>query len=751
MSTRALFPTGAETFVEGEVARVTFENPETGFRVVRLTVAGQPEPLTVVGTLPPVHVGAELRVRGRMVTDSRHGEQLRAEGATLLAPSTTKGVERYLASGVVKGIGDKLAARIVATFGVETMRVLDEDPDRLATVTGLGKKRAAELAATWRERKAERDVLVFLQAHGATASLAARIAKRYGAMAVHVVQQNPYRLALEVAGIGFRTADLIAHELGVAADSPERMQAALLQALLDETDSGHVYSPLSALFGRASALLRGPSAEGEIDAATRDRLAAAAKALAHARLVVTESAADGGEDVVYTPRMHAAERRLAEGLRALARGVVAPLPGAAAAVAAFEKEGHVTLADEQRAAVLEASRASFVVVTGGPGVGKTTVLKAILAVFRRAGLAVRLAAPTGRAAKRMTAATSFEATTLHRLLEFDPQRGGTFKRDAGNPIEAGAVIVDEASMVDLPLADALVSAMPKGARLVFVGDRDQLPSIGPGAVLRDVIRSGVGTAVMLRKIFRQAAESQIVVNAHRIHDGLPPVTAAEGEALADFFVIDSRDAESATATITKLVTSRIPRKFGMDPVRDIQVLTPMHRGAAGSVAINAALQEALNPRGEALTRGHRVFRVGDKVMQLKNDYDRSIWNGDIGVVASVDAHAGTLKVAFDDDDAGRLVPYEPGALDNLTLAYACSVHKAQGSEFPAVVIPLLTSHFVMLSKNLLYTAVTRGKRLVVLVADPRAIRLSLAEAHKDERHSRLAERLAGPRPFHLAH
>jgi exodeoxyribonuclease V alpha subunit len=732
-----------ETFVEGEVARVTFENAENGFRIIKLTVKGRAERLTVLGTLPPLHVGAQIRVRGRIETDARHGEQLRSEGVTEIAPNTLKGIERYLASGVVAGVGEKLAARIVHAFGEATLRVLDEEPERLAEVTGLGKKRRDQLVATWHERRAERDVLVFLQAHGASPALAARIAKRYGAKAAEVVRKDPFRLALDVTGIGFKTADRIARELGVASDSPERMQAGLLQALLDENESGHVFSPAPVLERRARTLL------GFQDEPAGDRidtlLGEALYALSVSEHVVVERGR-GGDDIVYLPRMYAAERRMAERVRELSAAKARPLPGAQAAVAAFEAAAHVTLADEQRAAVFEASRAPMFIVTGGPGVGKTTVLKAMLAVFRQSNVPVRLAAPTGRAAKRMTAATSVEATTLHRLLEFDPQKGGSFKRDARNPIDAGAVIVDEASMIDLPLADALCQAVAPGTRLVFVGDVGQLPSIGPGAVLRDLIASEVAPCVMLRRIFRQAEESRIVVNAHRIHGGLTPVSAPANDPNADFFIIERTDAERATETITELVTSRIPKRFGMDPVRDIQVLTPMHRGAAGSHAVNVALQAALNPHGEPLTRGLRVFRVGDKVMQLKNDYDRAIWNGDIGVVASVDAKAGSLVVRFDAEgngDAARLVAYEPAALDHLTLAYACSVHKAQGSEYPAVVIPLLTSHFVMLSTKLLYTAVTRGKRLVVLVADPRAIALALAEARKDERYSHLAERIAG--------
>jgi exodeoxyribonuclease V alpha subunit len=447
---------------------------------------------------------------------------------------------------------------------------------------------------------------------------------------------------------------------------------------------------------------------------------------------------------VFTEALYTAEVRLAGRLVEIAEAPASPLPGAAQAVTEFEARAGVALAPEQRDAVEQAARAQLMVITGGPGVGKTTIVRAILAMFERSGVDVRLAAPTGRAAKRMSEATGREAMTLHRLLEFDPKRA-TFKRDRARPLEAQALVVDEASMVDLSMADALLQAISPGTRLVLVGDVDQLPSVGPGAVLRDIIASGVVPCARLTRIFRQAAQSLIVTNAHRVNAGEPPIAPPRGDTGADFFLIERRDPEAAKDVILELVTQRIPQRFGLDPIRDIQVLTPMHRGSAGSHALNEALQERLNPARSpstgavvaSVTRGTRTFRAGDKVMQLRNDYDRGVYNGDVGTIVRIEAEEERLFVGFDE----RQVPYESAELDELTLAYACSVHKSQGSEYPAVVVPLLTTHFVMLSRNLLYTALTRGKRLVVLVHDPRALKLALAEDRRDERRTRLAARI----------
>jgi exodeoxyribonuclease V alpha subunit len=734
-----------EVVIEGEVERVTFESATSSFRVVKLAVDGRKERLAVVGSFPPVAAGSRLRVRGLLVNDKKHGEQLQAKSVSVLSPSTLVGIERYLGSGMIKGVGETYARRIVATFGLDTLRVLDDQPERLAEVGGLGQKRIEGIIATWKEQRSIREVMVFLQAHGASPALAARIWKRYGSDAASVVAREPYRMANDVWGVGFKTADRIAAELGIAKDSPQRLQAGVLQTLRDARDAGHTYAPRDELLTRAAELLDVPG--GGDDAAPRAALEHAVEALAMGRYVVPETVQD--TRIVYASDMYAAESRLGWRLAEMARAGTTPLAGADRAIAEFEERAGVALAPEQRHAVEAAAASSILVVTGGPGVGKTTIVRAILAVLDRAGLVVRLAAPTGRAAKRMSEATGREASTLHRLLEFEP-RTASFKRDRHRPIEAGALIVDEASMIDLEMADALLQAVAPGTRLVLVGDVDQLASVGPGAVLRDVIASGQVPCVRLTRIFRQARESLIVTNAHRINAGEPPLAPAVGDDRADFFVIERRDPEAARSTIVELVTSRIPRRFGLDPVRDVQVLTPMHRGPCGSLALNDALQARLNPRGVELTHGARVFRAGDKVMQLRNDYDRNVWNGDLGIVGDVDAEEGTLTVAFDEKPPAppeRTVAYERSALDALTLAYACSVHKSQGSEYPAVVIPLLTTHFVMLSRNLLYTAVTRGKRLVVLVCDPRAVSLALAADRKDERRTRLAARIAAAPPL----
>lgn len=744
-----------EIAIEGEVAIVTYENLESGFRVVKLDVPDRRERVTIVGLFPRVTPGSRVRVRGTIEVNREHGEQLRATSVTELAPTTLAGIEKYLGSGLIKGVGGITASRIVKHFGLATLKVLEEEPHRLREVPGLGPARVDQLLASWNDQRALRDVMVFLQAHGASVHLAARIFKRYGPKAVSVVSGDPYRLAIDVWGVGFRTADRIASELGIARDSPQRMQAALLQVLRDATEAGHCYLVAEDLTTRAARLLDGagdPAAPPSVE--LLERLVQALVSVVTCGHVVAEEAgalervrdvASLRSAVIYDTRMHETEVRLAARLATLAGAEGDVLSGFTAAVDAFERETGTVLADEQRLAVERAARCPLLVVTGGPGVGKTTIVKAILSVFERSGVVARLAAPTGRAAKRMSEATGREAATLHRLLEFDP-KVGAFKRGAKRPLDAGAIVVDESSMVDVWMADALTQAVADGARLVLVGDVDQLPSVGPGSVLRDAIASGVVPCVRLVKIFRQAERSLIVQNAHRINAGEAPVVPEKGDPSADFFMMDRRDADDTRSVVVDLVTRHIPRKFGLDPARDIQVLTPMNRGPVGTMALNEALQAALNPTAPGLVRGRVTFRVGDKVMQLRNDYDKNVFNGDVGVVASIDDEGGALVVRFDDE---RDVAYDSRALDELALAYACTVHKSQGSEYPAVVIPLLAVHRVMLSKNLVYTAVTRGKRLVVLVADPWALRLALAEQRREERQTRLASRIGHAREARL--
>lgn len=734
MSQRPLFAAkatvatpGQAVTVEGEVARVTYENDETGFRVLRVTVEGRAQPETWVGIFRAVPAGTRVRATGRYERDPRHGEQLKVETLLTIAPQTLEGLERYLGSGMVPGIGPAYAKRIVETFGMEALEVLDRSPERLAEVPGLGPKRADAVSKAWEKQRAVGAIMIFLQQHGVSPALAAKIYKRFGARAIDEVSQHPYRLALDVWGIGFKTADRIARSIGVGADAPERAQAGVLQTLHDVSAKGHTYTTRPELAELAAAML-------ERDAEAVDQ---ATDVLARSGRVRIERLANG-EDAVYPMELYDAEVRLARRLQAVLDREApgrALLEGATlAAIEGFEKRAGVTLAPAQRDAVEQAARHKVLVVTGGPGVGKTTIVRAMLALFDRARINVRLAAPTGRAAKRMSEATGREAVTLHRLLEFDPKQR-TFARKHGRVIEAGALIVDEASMLDVALADSLLQATGDHARLVLVGDVDQLPSVGPGAVLRDIIASGRVPTVRLSQIFRQAEGSLIVRNAHRIHDGEPPESAGGPD--GEFFVIDRKTPEAAAETILETVVRRIPARFGLDPKTQVQVLTPMHKGDVGAVALNERLQQALNPSGPQVTRGARTLRLGDKVMQLKNDYDREVYNGDVGYISAIDGEEQTVSVRFDDRD----VIYEQGDLDELTLAYATSIHKSQGSEYPAVVVPILTQHYVMLSRNLIYTAVTRGKKLVVLVADPRAVALALAETRREERRTYLADRL----------
>jgi len=726
-----------EVTLDGTLERFVFRNDESSFTVARFETTAH-EHVTVVGELVGVNEGLPLRLRGRWTLDKKFGRQFRIATYQLRTPETLVGIERFLGSGVIPGIGPELARRLVGKFGMDTLEVIDRTPERLVEVSGIGAGRAKKLAAAFAAQREVQDVMVFLRGHGVSAAFAARIVKKYGKDAINVVRANPYRLAHEIWGIGFHTADAIAERLGIARDAPARLEAGLLHVLETGAEDGHLHLPDDELLAAAAELL----------GVATDHLAPRLAALEQHRLVVREILGHRGPCTMM-PWAHAAETSAATLLAALiktpARGLSLDV---GAAIHAFEAVTTTTLADQQRRAVRAALVDKCTVITGGPGVGKTTIIKAIVHLAKLVHRQVALGAPTGRAAKRLGEATGMEAMTIHRLLEFQPHEGG-FQRGRDNPLDADLVVIDEASMVDAQLFSALVAAVRPQAQLILVGDIDQLPSVGAGAVLADVIDSEAATVIRLTEIFRQAQTSKIVVSAHAINHGELPVldppsspagsASGPGAATTDFYFFARDDPEAARATIVELVAERIPKGFGFDAVTDIQVLAPMHRGALGTGELNRALQERLNPSSgtSELTRGERTFRRGDKVMQLRNDYDKSVFNGDIGVIAAIDGDEAVVRVDFD----GRIASYERAELDQLGHAYAVSIHKSQGSEYPAVVIPLMPQHYMMLQRSLLYTAVTRGKQLVVIVGSKRAVALAVRNADAKRRYTWLAERI----------
>jgi exodeoxyribonuclease V alpha subunit len=741
---------GQPESVEGTVDRIVFSGSGGEFTVARLGLGGGAEPITIVGSLLGIPVGARLRVTGHRETNPRFGTQFRVTGYTEIAPATIEGIRRYLGSGLVKGIGPEFAARIVERFGIDTLDLLDRDPGRISEVPGIGPTRAKAIRDAWSAQRDVRNVMVFLQGYGVSPAFAARIYKRYGGRAIALVRENPYRLAFDVWGIGFLSADRLAAALGIGRESDARAEAGVRHVLEEAATSGHVFVPRERLIRDGVALLG--IDEALVDPAV-DRLGRAGDVVIEARPEAGGAVEGGsGGEAVYVAALHRAEVAVAQGLRRLleASGEAVPV-NVERALAWYEGEAKIALAPQQAEAVRRALSERVLVVTGGPGVGKTTIVRGIVSILSRKGLRVALAAPTGRAAKRLSEATGQPAATLHRLLEWRPAEGA-FGRAAGRTLEADLLVVDEASMLDVRLAADLVSALATGTRLVLVGDVDQLPSVGPGTVLRDAIASGVVPTVRLTEIFRQAGESLIVVNAHRIHDGdLPELGAppldGRGADKRDFFFLEEDEPVAASQLIRDLVTTRLPRRYGLAP-HDIQVLTPMHRGDLGAGNLNQLLQQALTADAPGLTRGGRTFRAGDKVMQVRNDYDKDVFNGDIGRVDRVEGASSSDAGGTNDDSEALIVkfddreiryPYDD--LDELQLAYAATVHKSQGSEYPAVVIPVHTQHFVMLQRNLLYTAVTRARRLVVLVGTRKALSLAVRNADVAQRCSRLDVRL----------
>lgn len=703
--------------VEGIVDRIVYESAETGFFVARMRDNRSGELITFVGNLAAVSAGETIRVWGRWVNDPRFGRQLRMERYETILPSTVHGIEKYLGSGLIPGIGREFAKRLVKAFGVDTLRVISEEPKRLQSVEGIGRKRAAQIRESWERQRAIQSIMLFLQGHGIGVSQAVRIYKRYGDKAVAVLRENPYRLAQDIAGIAFRSADKIAEQLGVARNAPQRIEAGLLYLLDRAGDSGHVFMRVENLVKDAGELL------GIEEGA--EAFEAALSKLELRDQIVRE------QDAVFPRRLWEAEAESAKLLKRLISSPGEKVPiKTEKAIEWVEKTRKIKLSDEQREAIRTAIQEKVLVITGGPGTGKTTVLNGILAIFHAKNVSMELAAPTGRAAKRMEAATGREARTIHRLLEFSPKEGG-FQRNASNPLKTELIVIDEASMVDITLMHNLLLAVPRHARLILVGDVDQLPSVGPGNVLMDIIASQAVPVVWLKTVFRQAAQSGIISNAHRINKGLQPEFNT-----TDFFFVERKDPVKAMKTVVQLVAERMPAKFGFDPKRDIQVLAPMRRGEAGVTRLNEALQQALNPNAAPIER--HPFGMGDKVMQLSNNYELDVFNGDVGIITAVDDDIREAQISYDD----RAVLYGFDDLDEVGLAYASTVHKAQGSEYPAVVLPMVTEHYLLLQRNILYTAVTRASKLVVIVGDPKAVGLAVRNIRQTKRNTRLGDRLA---------
>ncbi len=719
--------------LEGQIESVTYVNEETGYTVAKVNVPGFILPVTIVGNLLALAPGEVLKMNGVWENHPKFGRQFRVLSHRAMLPSSIKGIKKYLGSGLIKGIGSVMASRIVKKFGEKTLEIIDGKIEKLTGVEGIGPKRVEMIRGAWADQKEIREIMIFLQEHGVGVSHATKIYKQYGQRSIAVVLQNPYTLATDIIGIGFQTADRIAKQLGFEKNSPVRAEAGVLYVLNRLSEEGHIFYPYDPLIEKCREIL-------EVD---RETIIKALGTISHEEKIVMEDLDqrlgefEPDRKAVYLVRFHISETGV---VRHLSRLISSPKTVRAMdsdkAALWVEKRIHLHLAQGQIDAVKRAISDKVMVITGGPGTGKTTIINAVIQIYRAVGANIFLAAPTGRASKRMTETTGQPARTIHRMLEFNWQKGG-FQRNENRPLDADVIIIDEVSMIDTILMYHLMKAVPAGATLIMVGDSNQLPSVGPGNVLKDVIESGLVPVIELNEIFRQARESLIILNAHRINRGLLPEMKDSGENLEDFYFIEQENPDQALHIILELVCKRIPRSFNMDPMRDIQVITPMHKGIVGTVNLNMKLQDSLNPSRTEIIRGDRVFRLNDKVMQIKNNYDKEVFNGDIGLIKSIDEENQKIVVDYDD----RQVPYDFMELDEIILAYAISVHKSQGSEYPAVVLPILSQHYLLLQRNLIYTAVTRGKRLVVMVGSKKALAMGVKNESTLKRYTRLAERL----------
>jgi exodeoxyribonuclease V alpha subunit len=718
--------------LQGQIERITFTSEETGYTVAKVKVYGRQDMVTVIGNMINPTPGEIIKMKGEWGNHPQYGEQFKFSFCQTTVPASVHGIEKYLGSGLIKGIGPVMAKRIVKMFKEETLNIIEKETEKLTKVAGIGTKRIGMIKKAWEEQNEIREVMIFLQSHGVSSGYAAKIYKQYGNGSIKVVQENPYRLATDIFGIGFITADKIAENLGFAKDSDLRAAAGILYVLHELTDDGHVYYPYELLIGKCKEIL-------EID---REIIVKAMGAIAVDKQIMIE---DLNSDIefkennkaVYLSGYHTAEKNLATRLKTL---INAPQSirkiDAEKAIGWIQEQLSISLAEKQIEAIGCASKNKVMIITGGPGTGKTTIINAVLKIFSAIKANIMLAAPTGRAAKRMSETTGHEAKTIHRLLEYNMRKGG-FQKNEENTLDCQLLIVDEASMIDTLLMHHLLKAIPPTATFIMVGDINQLPSVGAGNVLKDIIDSGIAPVVQLNEIFRQAKESSIITNAHIINEGRIPNLKSSPDKLDDFYFIEQEDPQKNMEMIISLVKERIPKRFGFDSINDIQVLSPMHRGTVGSANLNLELQKALNPGDAGVMRGGRLFRINDKVMQIKNNYDKEVYNGDIGRITAIDAESQELKVSIDD----REVVYDYSDLDEIVHAYAVSIHKSQGSEYPAVVIPILTQHYVLLQRNLLYTGVTRGKKLVVIVGSKKAVAIAVKNNKTEKRYTLLMRRL----------
>lgn len=711
-------PAAPSASLRGFVERVVYHTEDTGYCILRVLPEGHREPMSLIGKAPRVVAGEQFEATGKWEHSNEHGQQFKADTLKLTRPNSSEGIERYLGSGLIEGIGPAYAKRMVEKFGAGIFDIIENESVKLEDVEGIGRKRRQEIRESWMKQKGVHNIMLFLHQHGISSSRALRIHKTYGDEALAVLTSDPYRLAQDIHGIGFRTADQIAQKMGLAEDAPERIRAGIVHTLETGAQNGHTCLPGALLHQKAAEMLRCA------DALIGDQI----EILVREELIEPHDLQ--GTMVFYLPYLRAAEQSIARSLKELTSQAASypPIQPEEAITSAAQETGKALAASQQRA-VIAALQNRCLIITGGPGVGKTTILRTILTILERHQIKIVLAAPTGRAAKRLSESTGLDAKTMHRLLEF--QGAGSWGRHRGRPLTGDLFVLDECSMVDTPLMAQFLSALPQGAHLLLVGDADQLPSVGPGMVLQDLIASKKVPCVKLTEIFRQAASSRIITSAHEINHGEIPDLRPSRD--ADFFFLEAKTPGEISDTIMDLVHRRLPARYPFDPVRDIQVLTPMNRNDLGNLALNERLQDALNPPNELkyeIDRFGSTFRVGDKVIQTQNNYDKDVFNGDLGHIVSIDTEPLKLAVRF---DAERLVEYEPGELDELKLAYAMTIHKSQGSEFPCVIIPVSTQHYVLLERSLIYTAITRAKQLVILVGDPKALSLAISKQESRKR------------------